>query len=193
LSTLYVFTYALRLLKGLFWFSKPIALDILEQLIFEPIKMNEVQWQFHDLSVQEIRSLREWAQQNLEINEKKNIPVAIMLAVAGLLVSTPPAQKFLGDLIQDRAKDVIQIFTSPTHLSAINFGSVLTTLTTMMVIVFLLVIWTVHLQNFTIQGAVVQVCIVAEYAKERQEAQAQQKTKKSSMLQSFFDWVMKWL
>jgi hypothetical protein len=187
-------TLALGLLNVLVRFSRPIALDILEKLIFEPVKMGKTQWCFRDLNLQEIHSMREWAEQNLEINEKKNIPVAIMLAVAGLLASTSPAQKFLNDLIQDRAKDVIRFLAPPTPFSITDYFSIMpTAMATMTIIVFLLTIWTVHLQNFTIQGAVVQLCIVAEYAKEREEAQAQQKIERSSMLQSFFDWLMKWL
>jgi hypothetical protein len=184
--------FILGSLRSLLRFSRPIALSIIEQIIVESIKMNESQWKFSDLSLQEIRSIRQWAQQNLEINEKKNIPIAIMLTIAGLLVSTPPVQTVLNNVILGITNSVIHFFAKAANLTIIDyFGNMSLMIAITWTIIFFVVIWGVHLQNFAIQGAVVQVCIVAEYAKEQEEIQ--QKVEKGSIIKLALDWISKFL
>lgn len=182
----------LSALNAFFRFSRPIAFDILERIISKPIKMNQTYWQFSELNLQEIRFMRQWAEQNLEINEKKNIPLAIMLTVIGLFVGTTQVQQFSSELLQNIFKATIQFLIPSTPFSAIDyFVNAPIILTILTVILFLFLIWVTHIQNFTIQGAVVQLCIIAEYAKEKEETQAQKMLQKNSIIYSFINWLSK--
>ena len=170
-------------------------------LMFNIFMTRGINWNLISLPIFEITTLKEWAKSNLEITEKKTLPITILIAALTLAVTFSPSSKiiintltltinyYLDTLGRLAAQgDAIILF-----LMLVVPGEVVLFTTTITIMVFLKYIRLFG--NFFVQGIIVEACTVAEYCRVELE-----KTKNEEMellieqnqrrfpWQAIFDW-----
>lgn len=149
--------------RSFFAAHQSISYQVLRKVTTIGVKSD---WSLSDLEIIEIEALGELAKNNLESTEKKTIPVAISIALIGLVAQFPVTQQFFGDIIQRFISSIIGFFFSG-NTSSITLGLILFNLSIVLILVLTMSVYLVLFRNLIIQGIVIQACTIAKYAKKK--------------------------
>ena len=168
-----------------------IPQNTMQNAISKPVKSENKDWQISNLNIEKINTIKELASNNLEATEKKTIPAAIILTLIGFLATLPIFQKFFGNLIQVLYEYTIEIFIPRDNLS-LTFGQYAVTISIIIIVFAILSTYLNLFRNLIIQGLLIQICTIAEYAKKEIEIRSeQQKRVEEFKINSLFSFISK--
>ena len=145
-----------------------IPQNTIRKALTASVKSINHEWQISDLETVKISAIKELAINNLEATEKKTVPVVIILASIGLLTALPFFQQFLEKTIQVLLNQIVEVFV-PGKGSAVSFAQYASTLA---IVILTVIIFNTYLnlfRNLIVQGLLIQICTIAEYAKNTSE------------------------
>ncbi len=145
-----------------------IPQNTIRKALTTSVKSISQEWQISDLETVKISAIKELAINNLEATEKKTIPVVIILASIGLLTALPFFQQLFEKTIQVLLNHIVEVFI-PGKSSVISFAQYTSTLA---VVILAVIIFSTYLnlfRNLIVQGLLIQICTIAEYAKKTSE------------------------
>jgi len=146
----------------------------------------------YSLPTSEIVALKEWAQRNLDVTEKRTIPVLIFLAILGATVTFAPLQNLLSNSFVT-VLDLIHQNLINSSKSLQGFISYLAMIlgigTILLIIAVIAIVYVQLLSNLFVQGIVIEVCTVAEYAKSAADDELNKRKQHRSLWQILLDWL----
>lgn len=163
----------LAILKSL----RPLPLKLIEHMVNATIDNDGKPWKLSDIDSAEIISIQKWAEKNMEANEKKTVPSIVLYTFFGILVSSGSLHNWINELITKSTEIVIKTIlpaTNPPTTLEYMWGFLLLMLLGMIIGSFV-----AQFQNYLVQGTIIQICVVAEYAKQKNDDQTN-KTRNAS-------------
>lgn len=171
------------------------SFSAIQKFALGTIEEGEDSWRLASLQASEIKSIKEWAQNNLDATEKKLIPATIFLTFLGILFAVSPREKGLVEIILSSSSYVRYGF-GPSSSESQKFAAILLAIflfitigtSIVLVLVVAFIAYTRLFRNLIVQGVVVEICTVAEYAKSELETNLA-KNKKNSLWKTILDWL----
>ncbi len=141
-----------------------------------------------DLPTSEIVALKAWAERNLDTTEKRTIPAIILLAILGATVTFSSVQSIFYDslinFINLFSKVLNNFLKSPqgfmTYLATFMVATI-----TLFIILSIIFIYIRLLSNLFVQGVLIEVCTVAEYAKVEIDKEIEKRNKEGHRARPF--------
>jgi hypothetical protein len=170
------------LLKSFIATYNPYTHKVIPRIINEPVSMEGGVWKLINLPAHEIRSIREWARDNLDASEKRTAPAFWLLALIGLMANTAIFEGWLQKAsvyfsekyIEFEAQD--SIFAVKPELFLIFVVGIPIALT---FVILFLGIFIGLFRNISVQSAIIEACTVILYAKEKEFLEKQSVRKRS--------------
>ncbi|MBE0671220.1 MAG: hypothetical protein IH588_11575 [Anaerolineales bacterium] len=168
-----------------------VSYEVIQKVLSTPIKSKDSEWNITELASSEISSIKELSSANLEATEKKTIPIAILMALIGLLATIPSFQDFLGVATQEIGSRVIEIII-PAQNPNSSIGRIFFNIGIIGVLVFIFRTYLMLFRNLIVQGLVIQVSVIAEHAKKASEIQSTKQQKVEEFkIDSLFSFISK--
>lgn len=168
-----------------------VSYEVIQKVLSTPIKSKDSEWNVTELESSEISSIKELSSANLEATEKKTIPVAILMALVGLLATIPSFQDFLGVVTQDIGSRIIEIII-PAQNPDSSLGRIFFNIGIIGILVFIFRTYLMLFRNLIVQGLVIQISVIAEHAKKASEIQSiKQQKAEEFKFDSLFSFISK--
>jgi hypothetical protein len=167
---------------------------VVRTILLKPIGASE-NANIFSLAISEIIALRKWAQLNLDTTEKRTIPAIIFLAILGAVATFSKVQDIFYNSLTafvNLLNRVLDNFLKSPQDFVAYLATFTTTAITLLIILFIIMIYTRLLSNLFIQGVVIEVCTVAEFAKEEvdREIETLNKDNQSPWSHKLLRWLL---
>lgn len=137
--------------------------EIIRRLISEPILIEQGKKQtFFQLSIQELKTIRHWAEKNRESSDKRLLPIAIFFGFIGLFTDWTKFEKFL-DWFGPWLIDSIWL-TKTKGTFVENSISMTVALLILLIIGFFILMISDLIKNIVSQSLIIEACIIMEHS-----------------------------
>ena len=142
------------------------------KVIIEPVGQGEKQWMMLDLSSKELRTIREWARDNLDATDKRLVPTFWILTLLGLFMNTIIFENWLKNLVRYISSQY-EIFQDRGSMFAVPLDVFLIFVVFVPVILGLITlvtgIYIAMFRNIAVQSMLIDSCTVSLYHLEKKE------------------------
>ncbi|MBL8080479.1 MAG: hypothetical protein JNM55_21085 [Anaerolineales bacterium] len=149
----------------------PLPLDQIKKLALEEIpgSENTMAWRLSSLSLNEIITLRSWAQANQESTDKRTLPAILILTFLALLLNSETVKDVVEPAIKWWWQECSYVWTaahsSPSNIFSWEYlAAILVFAVTLIITKKILRTFSRLFKNFPVQSLVVEACILAERA-----------------------------
>lgn len=170
----------------------PLPLEQVRKLVIEeiPAPDGKPSWKLDSLSLQEIRTLRQWAEANLDATDKRALPAVFLVGFLALFLSSETVRQSITEpIIQFWWKEMTFLWTTvnKTPLEMFSWHYLFATFVFVITLVLaksILRTFSRLFRNLPVQSLVVEACILAESAREEsiQEARIKIPSQKNSLI-----------
>jgi hypothetical protein len=176
-------------------FPQKMIMDVYDSRIPTNGEEDEKGFFVHDFKTNELIHIRKLAETNLEVTEKRSIPVAISLAVLAILASSSPIEKIINKFME-LSLGVINIMVSATFMNKppVNYSNtqlfiyaIFFTLGLILVGLLFQYLYST-IKNVGIQNVIAQVCTLVEYENEQKNEKKQKYLERRKLIL----WKRKW-
>ena len=181
----FIIELIINLFNSFVYSHQPVSYKLLRQVTTSSIQSKISSWHLSDLSVAEIKTLKELATNNLEATEKKTLPVVILIGIFGFLVALPVLQQSFGRAVEETVNWILEVVIISRNAPNMTFGRIIFDLALLFMLTFVVAAYAYLFQNLIIQGVAVQACTIAEYSKAQIEQMVLQRKNNSSFIYRF--------
>jgi hypothetical protein len=170
----------------------PLPLEQVKKLVIDeiPAQDGKSSWKLASISLQEIRTLRKWAEANLEATDKRALPAVFVIGFLALFLSSDTIRQFITEpIIQVWWKEMTFFWSvvNKTPPEIISWHYLLAALVFVLTLMFaksILRTFSRLFRNLPVQSLVVEACILAESAHEEicQEERINTSPQKNSLI-----------
>jgi len=152
----------------------PLPLEQVRKLVIEeiPAPDGKPSWKLDSLSLQEIRTLRKWAEANLEATDKRALPAVFVVGFLALFLSSETVRQSITEpIIQFWWKEMtflwVAVNKSPSEIFSWHYLlAAFVFVITLVLAKSILRTFSRLFRNLPVQSLVVEACILAENAHE---------------------------
>jgi hypothetical protein len=167
--------------KGLKSLHDPLPIEMVKKLSLGNIKDEQKPWKLGDLPIQDVRTIRLWAQTNREATDKRTLPTILVISFLTLLLSIDAIKNWVDPRIQIASLLLFSHDLVSGTLSKSYFLSILLIDLLILVLIFLIVIFSRLFTNLSVQSLIIETCLVAENAQEHKRLEREQAEKKGCL------------
>lgn len=152
----------------------PLPLEQVRKLVIEeiPAPAGKPSWKLDSLSLQEIRTLRKWAEANLEATDKRALPAVFVVGFLALFLSSETVRQSITEpIVQLWWREMtffwVAVNKSPSEIFSWRYlFATFVFVITLMLAKSILRTFSRLFRNLPVQSLVVEACILAESAHE---------------------------
>lgn len=142
----------------------PLPYDQVRKIAIEDISASDGQtWKLADMTLHDVRTLRQWAEANRESTDKRTLPTIIVIAFLTLLFTSDTMRAWLDPFVQQWFQRIFMFWTIRTGFFTKDyFVSALIIVISILVIGFIVKTFSRLFVNLAVQSLVIEACILAE-------------------------------
>ncbi|MBN1803333.1 MAG: hypothetical protein JW891_17610 [Candidatus Lokiarchaeota archaeon] len=157
-------------LQNFIFANNPYTSEPIKEILSLSFQEETTSWGIIDLSVEELKSIREWSRDNLESTERRLAPSFWFLTLIGIFANTKPFEDWVGGWVNyfnvqhNIMENRESIFTLPLE-TLIFFISIIVVIPVLLIIVAAYIF---IFQNIVTQSLLIETCTVALFSKTEQ-------------------------
>jgi hypothetical protein len=162
---------------------QPLMQQKVCEVVFEsiPIVNNRTDsFRISNLTSNELKTLMNWATANRDTTEKRITPTLVSAAVVGVFANTD----YFSNLITNIITKIEGFFIGPLANQPQSIAYLFVVITIIILFLIYLALLVILFENLIIQGIIIEVCIVALYAREHSDSSMSPR-KRSSLFSRF--------